>query len=169
LGRIAGTVSPWSVRVGHGRATRVRGDELAADLEEFVERYHRSVAAFIAGDPSPQEQIWSRRADVTLANPLGPPALGWNEVSDALRRAVSQLSDGEVLAVDRISSYSSGDLAYIVEIEHDRVRLGGAREPATLALRVTTIFRREEDGWKVLHRHADPITTSRPVDSMVQE
>jgi ketosteroid isomerase-like protein len=142
---------------------------LAADLEKFVERYHRSVEAFINGDPSPQEQIWSRRADVTLANPLGPPAHGWTDVSDALRRAVSQLSDGEVLAVERISGYSSGGLAYIVEIEHDRVRLGGARERASMALRVTTVFRREEDGWKILHRHADPITTPRPVESMLQE
>jgi hypothetical protein len=104
---------------------------MAADLDEFLERYHRSVEAFIKGDPSPQERIWSRRDDVTLANPLGPPARGWTEVLDSLRRAVSQLSDGEVLAVERISGYSSGDLAYIVEIEQDRVRLGGAREPAT--------------------------------------
>jgi hypothetical protein len=77
--------------------------KLAADLEDFLERYHRSVEAFIKGNPSPQERIWSRRDDVTLANPLGPPARGWAEVSEALRRAVSQLSDGEVLAVDRIS------------------------------------------------------------------
>jgi ketosteroid isomerase-like protein len=142
---------------------------MSADLEEFVQRYHRTVEAFIKGDPSPQERIWSRRDDVTLANPLGPPARGWTEVLDSLRRAVSQLSDGEVLAVERISGYSSGDLAYILEIEQDRVRLGGAREPADVSLRVTTIFRREEDGWKVLHRHADPITTPRPAESMVQE
>jgi len=142
---------------------------MAEDLEEFVERYHRTVEAFIKGDPSSQERIWSRRDDVTLANPLGPPARGWAEVLDSLRRAVSQLSDGEVLAVERISGYSSGDLAYILEIEQDRVRLGGAREPADVSLRVTTIFRREEGGWKVLHRHADPITTPRPAESMVQE
>ena len=142
---------------------------MAEDLEEFVERYHRTVQAFITGDPSPQERIWSRRDDVTLANPLGPPARGWTEVLDSLRRAVSQLSDGEVLAVERISGYSSGDLAYILEIEQDRVRLGGAREPVDVSLRVTTIFRREEDGWKVLHRHADPITTPRPAASMVQD
>ena len=142
---------------------------MAEDLEEFVERYHRTVEAFITGDPSPQERIWSRRDDVTLANPLGPPARGWSAVLDSLRRAVSQLSDGEVLAVERISGYSSGDLAYILEIEQDRVRLGGARALAEVSLRVTTIFRREENGWKVLHRHADPITTARPAESMVQE
>src|SRR5215207_936560 len=121
---------------------------MAEDLEELVERYHRTVDAFIKGDPSPQERIWSRRDDVTLANPLGPPARGWTEVLDSLRRAVSQVSDGEVLAVERISGYSSSDLASILEIEQARVRLGGAREPADVSLRVTTIFRREEDGWK---------------------
>ena len=144
---------------------------MAADLEEFVERYHRTVEAFIKGDPSPQERIWSRHDDVTLAgNPARsararvdrgvgqPPPCGY-----------SQLSDGEVLAVERISGYSSGDLAYIIEIEQARVRLGGAREPADVSLRVTSIFRREEDGWRVLHRHADPITTPRPAESMVQE
>jgi ketosteroid isomerase-like protein len=142
---------------------------MVSDLEEVVEQYHRSVEAVVKGDSSPQERLWSRRDDVTLANPFGPPARGWSEVSNAFRRAVSQLSEGEVLATERISGYSSDDLAYILEIERCRVTVGGAREPAPVSLRVTTIFRREEDGWKVLHRHADPITTPRPVESLVQQ
>jgi ketosteroid isomerase-like protein len=106
---------------------------------------------------------------VTLANPLGPPARGWTEVSNTLRRAVSQFDGGEVLAIERISGYCSGDLAYILEIERFRVKVGGAREAAPSSLRVTTIFRREEDGWKVLHRHADPITKPRPIESVLQD
>ena len=142
---------------------------MESDLEEFLEQYQRTIEAVVKGDSSPQERLWSRNDDVTLANPFGPPARGWIEVSDALRRAVSQLSDGELLGVERISGYSSGDLAYVLEIERFRVKVGGAREPAPSSLRVTTILRREEDGWKVLHRHADPITTPRPVESVVQE
>ena len=87
---------------------------MASGLEEAVDRYHRAVEAVVKGDSSPQERLWSRRDDVTLANPLGPPAHGRTEVSNALRRAVSQLSDGEMLAVERISGYSSDDLAYIL-------------------------------------------------------
>jgi ketosteroid isomerase-like protein len=140
-----------------------------SELEEFVERYHRTLDAVVQGDPAPQERVWSRRDDVTLANPLGPPVRGWTDVSASLRRAVSQLSEGEVLEVQRISASSSGDLAYVLEIERFRVKVAGASEPAPSTLRVTTIFRREEDGWKVLHRHADPVTTARPIQSVIDE
>ena len=118
---------------------------------------------------TPQERLWSRRDDVTLANPFGPPARGWNEVSNTLRHAVSQLSDGEVLGCERISGSSGGDLAYILEIERSRLQVGGAPEPSHASLRATTIFRCEEDGWKILHRHADPITMPRPVESVAQD
>jgi len=142
---------------------------MGADLEKVLEDYHRAIEAVIRGDPAPQERLWSRRDDVTLANPLGPPALGWTEVSNALRRAVSQLSDGEALTFERIAENSSEDLAYTLEIERCRVKVGGARGTAPSSLRVTTIFRREEAGWKVLHRHADPITTPRPIESVVED
>ena len=140
-----------------------------SDLEEFLEQYHRSLEAVVKGDSAPQDRLWSRSDDATLANPLGPPARGWTEVSNALRRAVSQLSDGEVLGIERISGYSSHDLAYLVEIERFRVRAGGASAPALSTLRVTTIFRREEEGWKILHRHADPVTTPRPIESVLDD
>ncbi len=142
---------------------------MGSDLESVLEQYRRAVEAVIKGDPAPQERLWSRSDDVTLANPLGPPARGWAEVSAALRRAASQLSDGEGLELERISGYAGDDLAYTLEIERMRVKVGGASEAMQSSLRVTTIFRREEDGWKIVHRHADPITTPRPIESVLQQ
>lgn len=142
---------------------------MSSDLEELLEQYRRAIEAVINGDPTPQERLWSRRDDVTLANPLGPPARGWTEVSNALRRAVSQLRDGEDLTFERISGSAGDGLAYTLEIERCRVKVGGAPEAAPSSLRVTTIFRQEEAGWKILHRHADPITTPRPVESLIHD
>jgi hypothetical protein len=110
---------------------------MGSDLEEVLEQHHRAVEAVLQGDPSPEERLWSRNDEVTLAN------------ASALRGAISQLSDGEALRSERTSGYSGGDLAYTLEIERSRVTVGGAREAAASSLRVPTIFSREQDGWKI--------------------
>ena len=139
-----------------------------SDLTQVMEEDHRALDAFVNGDPEPKKKMFSRRDDVTLANPFGPPARGWNQVEETLERASSQLREGEPTRFERISEYATADLAYIVEIERTRVKVGGANEPAEVSLRVTTIFRREDSEWKIVHRHADPITTPRSSDSLLQ-
>jgi ketosteroid isomerase-like protein len=66
-----------------------------------------------------------------------------------------------------VSTGIGTDLAYTVEVESYRARVGGAEEIVPVALRVTTIFWREEGMWKVVHRHADPITAPRPPESVI--
>jgi len=86
-----------------------------------------------------------------------------------LERAVSQLREGEPIRFERISEYATADLAYIVEFERWRGKVGGVEEIVAMALRVTTIFRREGGEWKIVHRHADPITGARPPESIVEQ
>ena len=38
----------------------------------------------------------------------------------------------------------------------------GGPEPSTQELRATMVFRREPDGWRIVHRHADLQVTTRP-------
>jgi ketosteroid isomerase-like protein len=76
------------------------------------------------------------------------------------------LREGEGLTFDSISSYETAELAYEVGIQRFRAKLGGAEELAPVALRVTTIFRRDDGDWRIVHRHADTITepqSARPV------
>jgi ketosteroid isomerase-like protein len=127
-------------------------------LDELSEIYHRALESFIVGDHEPVLAVWSRRDDTTLANPFGPPVRGWEAVRSASERAASQVADGEAFSVERISAYATPDMAYELEIHRFRARLGGAGQTAAVSLRVTTIYRREEVGWRVAHRHADPIT-----------
>jgi ketosteroid isomerase-like protein len=57
--------------------------------------------------------------------------------------------------------------AYTVEIERYRARVGGVAESVPVSVRVTTDFRREDGDWKVVHRHADPITAPRQAESVI--
>jgi ketosteroid isomerase-like protein len=143
------------------------GGVLESDLAQAIERYHESTGAFITGDPEPQKRFWSRRDDVTLANPLGPPVRGWSEVERTMERAASAIREGERPSYERVSEYATSDLAYILEIEHARAKFGGSDQFATISLRATTVWRREEEGWKIALRHADPITTPRSMDSLL--
>jgi ketosteroid isomerase-like protein len=145
------------------------GTMSGSDFDAAVEQYHQAVNAIVKGDSSPQKLIWSRQADVTLANPFGPPIRGWSEVEMVIDRAASRLKDGESSRFERISGHLGTDMAYIVEIERTRVKVGQSDELAPVSLRVTTIFRLEDGQWKVAHRHADPITSPRPVESIIEK
>jgi ketosteroid isomerase-like protein len=37
-----------------------------------------------------------------------------------------------------------------------------------VSVRVTSVFRRENGDWKLLHRHADPITAPRAAMSVIE-
>lgn len=134
-------------------------------LNALRAQYRRSLEAFIRGDPEPQKLLWSRRDDVTLANPLGPPVKGYDRVWEVADIAAAQVRDGEDLTIETISFVETPDLAYEVAIQGGRMKLGDADDMVSVALRVTSIFRREDEGWKIVHRHADPLT-ERPIQSV---
>jgi ketosteroid isomerase-like protein len=129
------------------------------DLEETIKRYRDACDEFSRGDPGPVKVLFSHREDVTLANPFGPPVRGWKAASEALDFASSNFADGDVGEFERIADYVAEDLASILCLEHWRARVGERVEIEPFDLRVTTTFRREGNSWKIVHRHADPITT----------
>lgn len=133
-----------------------------------LDEYHRAGLEITKGNPAVYKSLYSRADDVTLANPFGPPARGWSEVSATLDGAAEKYQDGEAVGVENVSTVLTSDLAYTVEIEHYRARVGGATELTPVSVRVTTVFRREDGVWKVVHRHGDPITTPRPAESVIK-
>ena len=133
-----------------------------------VEAYRHALDSFVKGDPKPCADFFSRRDDVTLANPLGPPRIGPTNVDAAITEAAATLRDGVVRGIEEVSRYSTADVGYVVQIERTDARLPGSEDIASFALRVTMIFRREGDTWKVAHRHADPITTARSVSTVLE-
>ena len=133
-------------------------------FDEAVGRYHVALGGFMMGDPRPVTELFSDRSEVVLCNPLQPIAHGPAAVAEAIRQAASHVDDG-ACEIEVIEKQRTPELGYVVEIERFTARVDG-REGSG-ALRVTMILRPEDGVWKVVHRHADPITTPRVARSML--
>jgi ketosteroid isomerase-like protein len=138
------------------------------DLDQVIEWFQRALNEFLKGNPEPNKEMFSHQQDVSLANPFGPPARGWEQATAPMERAASNLRDGEIVAFENIAKYVTPELAYTVWLERQQAKISGSEDITPFALRVTMIYRPEEGTWKVVHRHADPVTTPQPAQSVIQ-
>lgn len=133
-----------------------------AEVDDFLgtmlPKLHEVELAFHNGDPRPRMATWSHSDPVTLFGALLNKS-GWDELAPAFEFLASRFANGTKYEYEVIGAGASGDLAYIVGTEHSMVSVGGAT-PEAYDLRVTTIFRRENGDWKIVHRHADPMPDS---------
>lgn len=143
--------------------------DVERSLDEAIERSRQAVAGVIRGDARPIHALYADAEDVTLGNPFGPFVRGRRAVVETTTAAAARYRDGELLEFEPVARHVAGDLACVVEVERFRAKLGGAEELTPLSLRVTSLYRLEGDAWRLVHRHADPITTARGTDSLVPD
>jgi len=139
------------------------------EVEELLEKYKLATAEFLRGNPEPYKALFSHREDVTLANPFFPMVRGWDEVSATLARTASRLRDGEFLGSEIVAKHVTDELAYVVQLAHERAKIGGSEVLSQIDLRNTIILRPEGGTWKIVHLHGDPITTPQPAESVIRD
>ena len=52
-----------------------------AQFDQALDQYHRAAGEFVKGNPESYKAAFSHRDDVTLGNPFGPFARGWDDRS----------------------------------------------------------------------------------------
>jgi ketosteroid isomerase-like protein len=139
------------------------------NVDELIAQFDLAQGEFVKSNPEPIKKWYSHRQEVTLANPIGPTARGWEQVAATLERAAAQLRDGELLEVENLAKYVTPELAYVVRVERSKSKVGRREAVSPVTLRATMIMRPEDGVWKIVHRHADPITTARPAESVIQQ
>jgi hypothetical protein len=110
------------------------------EVDRLIGLYQRALGEFVKGNPEPAQELFSHREDVSLANPLGPPARGWEQVAPTMKHAASNFRDGEMVGYETVAKYVTPELAYVVWIERAKVKVGGSEDTVPSALRVTMIF-----------------------------
>jgi ketosteroid isomerase-like protein len=113
------------------------------------------------GKPAAYKALWSHADDVTLSGGFGGTIeKGWEMVSKRLDWAGSQFTNG-TNKIERVTTGTSGDLAYLIQYEHIRFIPPGQKAESSKDYRVTMIFRRENGSWRIVHRHADSQMTKQ--------
>lgn len=128
---------------------------------EFIAKLEAAEHEFAQGRPAAFKALWSHGDEVSLCGGFGGVESGWNNVGARLDWASSQISEG-TRSRDEIRSMVGADFAYIVQTERIGFRVPGRAEQSTLDFRVTMVFRRDSDGWRIVHRHADPQIATQP-------
>ena len=132
---------------------------MASDLTDsewmaFIATLEAAEQEFIQGRPAAFQALWSHADDVTLCGGFGGVERGWQNVTARLNWVSTKYSDG-TRTREEISRMVGPDFAYLVQTEVVNSHVGSQSEPSTQKLRATMVFRREADGWRIVHRHAD--------------
>jgi ketosteroid isomerase-like protein len=112
------------------------------------------------GDIGPRLALWTRNDPVTLFG-AWMSARGWDQVEAVFERLAETFRGTDTFELEVVATGCSGDLGYVVALEHNTgvVTNEGTRD---YTLRVTTVLRREDGDWKVVHRHGDEVALTAP-------
>lgn len=136
------------------------------NFDQLVELYHQTIAEFAKGNPKPILALLSPGNDTSLAGGFGGFAHGYDQVAKAIEFAATQFREGQ-MGFESLAKVVTQDLGYVVEVERYKSKLGGSEDVTLDVLRVTTIFRRENGVWKLVHRHGDPTTAMNALVQLI--
>ncbi|TCC54254.1 DUF4440 domain-containing protein [Kribbella pittospori] len=111
---------------------------------------------YLDGDLRGYAAIARHAEDYTLLPPNGGGARsGFDGSDEAVEWTAANFRGGQV-ELEVFKTYASGDLAVVVAVERQAGTVGEVPEQ-DWSLRITLVFRRDQTGWRLMHRHADPL------------
>ena len=139
----------------------VQGAKSAEGFQTLLATVDAAQVELQNGKPDAFKALWSRRDDITLSGGFGGTIeKGWDAIGRRLDWVGTQFSKGSN-TIERLVAQESGDLGYVVQLEHLRYTVPGQAQESTRDYRVTMVFRRESGAWRIVHRQADSQMTKQ--------
>ncbi len=127
-------------------------------FDEMIEKTHLAIKEFYKGNPEPYRKLYSTKEDTALLGAQGGVSIGKEEVMEHLTTRASWFRAGENVNWESLVKVATDNLGYIIEIEHFDAKIGDS-EIVSVALRATTVYRKENEEWRIIHRQGDPLVS----------
>jgi len=135
------------------------------ELDEFMARAQEAAVAYVRSDMERYVELVPHAEQFTLLPPYGGPAGRREQHDGTLRSAPDFILEGDARLED-VEIHAWGDTLVMAMIERQHGRLDG-KPDQNLSLRVTHVYRREGDRWRLVHRHADPLVDLMSLDDLL--
>ena len=132
-------------------------------LAELITRMDEAADAYMRGDIRRYLQLIPNAPDCSLMPPYGGGPLSTAGRTEADIDATSAYFKNGEATIEVYAAHRSGDLAVLVLIERQHGEVGGTSDQ-DWSLRITLVFRRDDEQWLLVHRHADPLV--HPIDML---
>ncbi|RAK57414.1 nuclear transport factor 2 family protein [Phenylobacterium deserti] len=136
--------------------TAQAAEPLDRAVEQLIARAERQAQLFNAGRMREWNALVGIGDGFTLMEPFGgATSHGFNPTEEKLAKLAKNFRNGTArLEIDQ--TYASKDMVVLVYVERNDGEVHGLPNQ-DWSLRVTQVFQRQGDGWKLVHRHADPL------------
>jgi ketosteroid isomerase-like protein len=133
----------------------LRISDPGADLVKVISFMQDGNLQLARGNAEQVKQLWSHSDDVTIfCESGGVEVNGWRSVAERLDWVEEQIPDGSTYTFETISSQAGNEYGSLQQTEHYRSPNG-----KTTDLGVTVLFKKESDGWKIIHRRAEHLSS----------
>ena len=131
------------------------------DFKTFMKERQQVAAAYVSGDAVPLGRIVAQQSPASFMSPGGGVVKGTQAVWSRYEQDAGRFEPGSTTSLEIIDMAAGDTVAYWTGIQQAQARMKGQAEAMANKLRVTEVFRREGDSWKLVHRHADPLVEAK--------
>jgi ketosteroid isomerase-like protein len=137
------------------------------DFERVRSQMDTANTRMLSGDCSLWLDLLSQSDDVALLGAAGGAVQGRADAKARLERMAAsygQGGGGGYTSREPLASWSGPDLVCLVDLERHAWRANGRADLVEYVYRTTHVLRRERGDWRVVLRHADPLSTFQGID-----